>query len=492
MKKLYDLTVLQAKELLEEKKISGIELTESIIKRINNSETKINAFITLSLESALKTAKNLDKKAKNNESIKPLEGISFAVKDSFVTDEIKTTVGSKILENYIGQYDTTVVKRLKKAGAIIIGKTNLDEFCLGFTTETSAFKTTSNPWDLSRLPGGSSGGSAAAVIAGECIFSIGSEHYDSIRQPASWCGVVGLKPTYGLVSRYGIIAMASSLECPGPITKSVKDAGFILSLMAGFDNHDANSLKVKIPLYHKKIKKIKKGMKIGLPKEYFSNDVEKGVLKQIRAAIKILKTAGVKFITINLPSIKKTSSIFEVLYRAEVASNLARYDSIRYGKSSFESNLDKNYLNYREKFGPLIKRLILTDLRAVSGGEFENIYLDALKLRTLINNEFKKIFNTVDLIIGPMSPCIAFKKGFYKEGRYLGDNDTNKFRPIVDMIAQLPALCGFPGISVPCGFSKNMPVGLNIYGPKLSEQKILNAAYTYEQLTNWHKKRPKL
>lgn len=487
------MSIVQLHSLIINGEKSCLEITREILARIDKLESKINAFITITPKDAIRKAKEVDRKVTRGENIHLLAGIPVAIKDSFLTKGIKTTVASRVLENYIGQYDATVVEKLKKNDAVIVGKTNLDEFSLGFTTETSVFGPTSNPWDITRTPGGSSGGSAAAVASGESIYSIGSEHYDSIRQPAAWCGVVGFKPTYGLVSRYGIVAMASSLECPGPITKTVEDAAIVLDVLSGFDIRDANSLKVNINNYFKNLKPLAKNIKIGIAKEYFSSGVEKDVLKVVQEAIKTLKKLGSELVEISLPSLRETSTIFEVLYRAEVASNLARYDGVRYGGSIDKvKSWQDLYLQTRKNFGPLLKQQMLTDLRALSGGEFESIYDDALKLRRLVINEFSQIFKNVDLIVSPMSPCIAFKKGFYRKGKYYGNKQTDSFRPVVDIIAQLPALCGFPGISIPCGFSKNLPVGLQIYGPLFSEQLILNTAYAYERATSWNKMMPNL
>ena len=487
-----DLSIGRLHLLLKKREISVCELVESIYDRIENVESKIHAFITLIPKSMLRSsAKMIDKMFKQGIVTSPLQGIPVAVKDSFLTEGVRTTAGSKILRNYIGQYDATLVRKLKQSGAIIVGKTNLDEFSLGFTTETSAFGVTSNPWDTKRLPGGSSGGSAAAVAAGEAIFALGSEHYDSIRQPAAWCGVVGLKPTYGLVSRFGIIAMASSLECPGPITKTVEDAAIVMKEISGFDENDANSSKADVPDYTAHLNDSVKNMKIGLAEEYLSEEfLDSEIIAVIEAAMSVLTSLGAEVVKIKLPPLKHTSPIFEVLYRSEVASNLARYDGIRYGRNAESDYLEKLYFRAREGFGPLLKFLMVSDLRSISGGKFYSIYRDALKFRTLVNQSFEKIFKKVDLVIGPTSPSIAFKKGFYKDGSYRATRQTDKYRPFVDIIAQLPALCGLPGISVPCGFSENLPVGLNIYGPKFSESKILNLAHLYEQETAWRERRP--
>jgi aspartyl-tRNA(Asn)/glutamyl-tRNA(Gln) amidotransferase subunit A len=494
MKEIHEETISTLHCLLEQRKISSQEIIQKIIDRINEVEPKVRAFISPTPQEALAKARKVDAKISKGEEISFLAGIPVAIKDSFLTKGVRTTAGSKVLKNYLGQYDATVVKRLKDADAVIIGKTNLDEFSLGFTTETSAFGVTVNPWDLARVSGGSSGGSAAAVAAGESFYAIGSEHYDSIRQPAAWCGVVGFKPTYGLVSRYGIVAMASSLECPGPITKTVQDAAIDLSTIAGFDKNDANSLKNNVPDYWRGLNPSVKGIRLGIADAYFNSErVEDGVLKKVEGAVRVFEQLGAKLVSIKLPPLKQTSPIFEVLYRCEVASNLARYDGLRFGKRYKKRvDLESLYLRTRKNFGPLLKYLMLTELRAVAGGQFESIYNDALKLRSLVISEFKNIFEKVDLVISPMTPCVAFKKGFYKDGRYHGTIETDRFREIVDIIAQLPALGGLPGISLPCGFSQGLPVGLQIYGPLFREQNILNTAYAYEEETKWYKFTPNL
>ena len=481
-KHLYKLSLAKAQELLVQRQISSYELTHSVFNRIEEVEAKINAYTTLINKSvALKQTKLADKKLKNKSGNTNLTGIPYAIKDSFVTKGVPSTAASNVLKSYVGQYDSTVSAKLNAAGAILVGKTNLDEFCMGFTTETSCFGPTSNPWDTTRVPGGSSGGSAAAVAAGMCMFAIGSEHYDSIRQPAAWCGVVGLKPTYGAVSRYGIIAMASSLECPGPISKTVEDAALVLSVIYGRDLHDANTYSTE----EKKTfiaRDTQNKIKIGISLEYLEDFVDEDVLSIFKKALKAIAKLNVEVTEIKLPPIKHTTSIFEVLYRSEVASNLARYDGIRYPKSTkkFET-LDNLYNSTRVKFGPMLKYLMITELRSLSGGEFDCIYKDALKMRTLIDDYFSNVFKKVDFIISPMSPCLAFKKGFYQGGRYKSTPKTNKYRPFIDMVAQLPSLSGFPGISVPCGFAKGLPVGLNIYGPRYSEQGLINLAYKYQQ-----------
>jgi aspartyl-tRNA(Asn)/glutamyl-tRNA(Gln) amidotransferase subunit A len=493
MSNLPELTIHEVHKGLMQKKFSSKDLTLACLNRIKSLEGRIKAFISITSEVALKQAEGIDKKIARRGEISPLAGVPVSIKDVFCTKGIRTTAGSKMLENYIPVYDATVVARLKQNGAVILGKTNQDEFALGFTTETSAFQTTSNPWDLARTPGGSSGGSAASVISGETIYSLASEHCDSIRQPAAWCGVVGLKPTYGRASRFGIVAMASSLECPGPMTKCVKDAAIVTQVISGKDPDDATTADLQVPNYEKNLSARIEGVKIGVPKEYFREGLEEGVKEKVWEAIEVFKALKAKIKTVKLLPAEYSSAVYEVLYRAEVASNLARYDGVRYGfRDKKAKDLLDQYFRTRAKFGPLLKRQILTDLRAIAGGEFDKIYEKALKVRNLIKKDFEKLFKDVNVIIGPMSPCIAFKKDFYKSGVYQSTPATDRFQPLVDMYAEPPTLCGFPGISIPCGFSEELPIGLQIFGPQFSEQLVLNVAYAYEKITNWHKMKPKL
>jgi aspartyl-tRNA(Asn)/glutamyl-tRNA(Gln) amidotransferase subunit A len=493
MNDLPELTIHEAREGLVQKKFSSKDLTLACLSRIKSLEEKVKAFITVTSETALKQAERVDKKIARGEKISPLAGIPVSIKDVFCTKGIRTTTGSKILENYIPVYDATVVARLKQNEAVILGKTNQDEFALGFTTETSAFRVTSNPWDLSRTPGGSGGGSAASVISGEVIYSLASEHCDSIRQPAAWCGIVGLKPTYGRASRFGIVAMASSLECPGPMTKCVKDAAIVAQVISGKDSHDATTAEIQVPNYERNLSAKIEGVKVGVPKEYFREEVEEEVKEKVYKAIKVFKVLKAKIKAIKLFPAEYSAAVYEVLYRAEVASNLSRYDGIRYGfRDKKTKGLMGQYYKTRDKFGLLLKRQILTDLRAIAGGNFDKIYEKALKVRRLVKEDFERVFKEVDVIIGPMSPCIAFKKGFYKLGAHQATDKTDKLRSLVDMYAEPPTLCGFPGISIPCGFSEGLPIGLQIFGPQFLEQIVLNVAFAYEQATNWHKIRPKL
>jgi len=467
---LHQLSILQAKDGLKKGKFSAKELVKSLLQRIRNIDKKTRAFVTLNEKEALNQAEKIDKE-KDFEK-KPLLGIPIAVKDNFCTKGLRTTASSNILKKFFPVYEATVVKKLKDAGAILIGKTNLDAWAHGSSTETSDFFTSRNPWDIDRLPGGSSGGSAAAVAADMCLGAIGSETSGSIRQPAAWCGVVGLKPTYGRVSRYGLIAMGSSLDCPGPMTKTVEDAALLLEVLAGKDEKDATTLPKPTEKYLKKISFSIKGLKIGVPKEYFIPEIQKEVLDNVWQAVKLLEKMGGKILEISLLDPKYSVAVYTIIQRSEVSSNLARYDGIRYGEK-------------REMFGEEAKRRIMLGTYALSAGYYDQYYVKAQKVRTLICQDFEKAFQKVDIIVGPTSPSVALPVGATK--------DSFMFGELQDILVEASSLAGLPGINVCCGFSKeNLPVGLQIIGPQLSEQLILDVAYAYQQQTDWHKLKPNL
>ncbi|OGY23564.1 MAG: glutaminyl-tRNA synthase (glutamine-hydrolyzing) subunit A, partial [Candidatus Woykebacteria bacterium GWB1_45_5] len=399
-----------------------------------------------------------------------LTGVPAAIKDVIVTKGIRTTAGSKILEDFTPPYSATVYEKLETAGVVVVGKTNLDEFAMGASTENSAYKITKNPWDFSRVPGGSSGGSAAAVAADMAIYSLGSDTGGSIRQPASFCGVVGLKPTYGRVSRYGLIAMASSLDQIGPITKTVEDAALVLNEIAGYDPCDSTCVDKESPDYTSFLKPIIKGAKIGVPKEFFGEGVDLQVAEAIKKAISRLESLGAKIIEISLPRTKEAISVYYLIMPSEVSANLSRYDGIRFGSS-------------RDKFGPEVKRRIMLGTYALSAGYYDAYYLKAAKVRTLISQEFKGAFKKVDVIVGPVSPVLPFK---------IGERVDNPLQMYLADILTVPVnLAGLPGISIPCGLVSGLPVGLQIIADHWQEGKIFNVAYAYEQNFPFREK-PKL
>lgn len=460
MKNFEALTIAQAARGLSTKKFSSKELTKFILGRIKKLDKKIGAYLFLTEEKALKTADEADYLLLSGQTNSVLTGIPFALKDILVTRGIKTTAGSKILKNFIPPYSSTVYEKLESKKGVLLGKTNLDEFAMGASTENSAFQKTHNPWDFSKVPGGSSGGSAAAVAADMCIFAVGSDTGGSIRQPASFCGVVGLKPTYGRVSRYGLIAMASSLDQVGPITKTVEDSAIVMNEISGFDEKDSTSVREEVPDFTSFLKKDIKGMKIGIPKEFFGEGVESEVSNAIKNAIKRFETLGAKLVDISLPRSKEAVSVYYLIVPSEVSSNMARYDGVRFGSA-------------RDDFGPEVKRRIMLGTYALSAGYYDAYYLKASKVRTLIINEFQKAFKGVDVIVGPTSPVLPFN---------LGEKIESPLQMYLADLLTVPAsLAGLPAISIPCSLVSGLPVGLQIIGDYWQEGKILQTAFAYEQ-----------
>jgi aspartyl-tRNA(Asn)/glutamyl-tRNA(Gln) amidotransferase subunit A len=469
-----NLTIKQAKEGLKTKKFSSVELTKTCLEQIKKTESKLNAFVTVCEKEALEQARKADGLIENQPSAishLPLLGIPIAIKDNFSTIDIKTTASSKVLEDYIPPYDATVVKKLKDAGMVLLGKTNMDAWAHGSSTESSDFGSSKNPWNTNHLPGGSSGGSAAAVAANQCIAAIGSETAGSIRQPASWCGVVGLKPTYGRVSRYGVIAMGSSLDSPGPITKTVEDSALILNVLAGNDDMDATTSPLPVGDYLKNLNKSIKNIKIGISNEYFIKEIDKEVEEAVKKAVLKLIGFGAKQEDIKLFNPKYAIDVYTIIQRSEVSSNLARYDGIRYG-------------NKRDKFMEEAKRRIMFGTYALSSGYYDQYYNKAQQVRTVIINDFKKAFEKVDVIIAPTSPSLALPLGATK--------DASMFGEIADVLVEPSSIAGLTGINIPIEFSKSgLPIGMQIIGPQFSEELILNVAHQYElntQNEDWRKK----
>ncbi len=456
---LNTLTISEVTTGLKEKKFSAFDLISACFKRIHEVDPKIHAFLALDKENALKTAREADQVINPAAfSSKPLLGVPIAVKDNFNTIGIETTASSKILKGYIPPYDATVVRKLKDAGAIIIGKTNMDAFAHGSSTETSDFGPTLNPWNTDHLPGGSSGGSAAAIASDEVTTSIGSETAGSIRGPAAWCGIVGLKPTYGRVSRYGLMAMASSTDSPGPITKSVEDAETLYHILAGFDPLDATTGKEKPKRAVKDLDL--KNIKIGLPKEYFRPEAQSGVNEKVLEGAKLLEERGAKLIEVSTFDPKYAVSVYTILQRSEVSSNLARFDGIRFGGPRSEFN-DEN------------KRRIMLGTYTLSAGYYDAYYKKAQKVRTLIVNDFNKIFEGVDILLAPTLPSVAPKKGV--------TDGESMFGELADILTEPSSIAGLPGISLPSGLVDGLPVGLQLIGPQWSEDLILAVAYQYEK-----------
>lgn len=464
------LTIAKAKEALKKKEFSSVELTKQYLERIKQLEPKLNAFVTVTEEEALKNARAADEKLAKGEDL-PLLGIPISIKDNFSTNGIKTTASSNVLKNYIPPFDATVVARLKAAGMVLLGKTNMDAFAHGSSTETSDFGPSKNPWNTDHLPGGSSGGAAVTVSADQALAAIGSETAGSIRQPASWCGVVGFKPTYGRVSRYGVVAMGSSLDSPGPITKTVEDSAMILQVLAGHDPLDATTSPREVPDYLKDFKKDIKGLKIGIADDYFDG-VDEEVKEKVEEAINVLEKLGAKTKRINLFHPKYAIAVYTIIQRGEVSSNLARLDGIRYG-------------NDRSHFGAEAKRRIMLGTYTLSAGYYDQYYNKAVKVRTVIVEDFKKAFSEVDLIVGPTSPSTALPIGA-TEGQSM-------FGELQDMLVEPSSLAGLSGINMPVGFSKaGLPIGMQIIGPHWGEELVLRAGYNYEQANPLMDKKPNL
>ena len=472
---LNEKTAHELHEMLTAKKISAVELTEEVFKKIAESEDKIGAFVTLTKDEAIKSAKVVDEKISHGEDISILAGIPCAIKDNICTKGIKTTCASKILENFVPPYNATVMNKLNAIDPVVVGKTNMDEFAMGGSTENSGFHVTHNPHDLERVPGGSSGGSAAAVASNETIYALGSDTGGSIRQPASFCGVVGLKPTYGRVSRYGLVAYASSLDQIGPITKDVTDCAHVLNVISGHDEMDSTSSTAEVPDFTKSLIADVKNLKIGLPKEYFIDGMDNEVENAVRNAAKTFEKLGATLKEISLPHTDVAVSTYYLIAPAEAATNLERYDGVSYGARVDGVDVVEMMKNTRsEKFGEEVKRRIMIGNYALSAGYYDAYYLKALKVRTLIQKDFIEAFKDVDIILAPTAPTAAYK---------IGEMISDPLKMYLQDICTVPLnLAGLPGISIPCGFTSNkLPIGFQLIGKALDEATIIQAAYTYEQ-----------
>jgi aspartyl-tRNA(Asn)/glutamyl-tRNA(Gln) amidotransferase subunit A len=480
----YDLTAHEIHDLLVKKEVTCEEITKSIIQRIDDVDPKVNAFITKTEDLALEQAKKVDEKISKGEEIGALEGVPMALKDNICTDGIATTCASKMLENFVPFYDAHVAKCIKEANSPILGKLNMDEFAMGSSTETSYFFSTKNPYDLERVPGGSSGGSAAAVSAGMAVYSLGSDTGGSVRQPAAYCGVVGMKPTYGLVSRYGCVAYASSFDQVGPITKDVTDCANVLNAITGYDPMDSTSLNLPKVDYTKALVNDISGMKIGLPVDYIEGIISEDVRKAFLEAVDFFKSLGATVEEFKMKAAKYALPAYYIISGAEASSNLARFDGIRYGyRTENYSDLKELYENTRsEGFGAEVKRRIMIGSYALSSGYYDDYYIKAQKVRTIIINDFNEQFKKYDFLITPTTISTAFKFGEKTEDPL--EMYQNDFCTVSVNIAGLPA------ISIPCGSgSGNMPVGIHIIGKSLDESTVLRAAYTFEQNTDFHKNR---
>lgn len=477
---LYKLTAHELHDKLVKKEISSVELTENVYSRIDEVEDKVQAYVTLDKENALAQAAKVDAKIAAGEEIAPLAGIPGAIKDNICTKGLLTTCSSKMLSNVVPIYDAHVITKLRADDAIFTGKTNMDEFAMGSTTETSYFHKTYNPWNLERVPGGSSGGSAAAIAAGEAIWSLGSDTGGSIRQPASFNGCVGIKPTYGRVSRYGCVAFASSLDQIGPITRDVTDAATVLNCICGKDEHDSTSLPVDVPDFTKALRTDVKGLRIGLPKEYYGEGVDAKVKAEIEKAVKKYEELGAEIIDVSLPHTEYAVITYYIIAPAEASANLARYDGVRYGfrASNATSAPEMTRLSRTEGFGPEVRRRIMLGTYVLSSGYYDAYYKKAMQVRTLIRRDFNEAFEKCDVLLTPTSPVVA----------YPVDGKMDPLSIYMLDVTTIPVnMAGLPGISIPCGFADGMPVGMQLIGKVLDEETVLRAAYTFEQATDFHK-----
>jgi aspartyl-tRNA(Asn)/glutamyl-tRNA(Gln) amidotransferase subunit A len=484
---LFELTIAEAIAKLKKKECSSEELTASVFERISGTEDRLNSYITLTEETARLQAKAVDARRAKGETLPPLAGIPLGLKDIFVTKDILTTCASKILENFIPPYNGTAVQKLIDQDFVLTGKLNMDEFAMGSSTETSFFKKSKNPWNLECIPGGSSGGSASSVAGGQCLGALGTDTGGSIRQPASLCGIVGLKPTYGRVSRYGVVAFASSLDQVGPMTQDVRDAAILLGSIAGHDPLDSTSVDRPVPDYTQFLRPEAKGFKVGVPKEYFIEGLDQEVRSAVEKALKQYEAMGAEIHEVSLPHTEYAVPTYYILAPAEASSNLARYDGVRYGyRSPQAKNLLELYKKSRsEGFGPEVKRRIMLGTYVLSAGYYDAYYLKAQKVRTLILRDFQEAFKKVDVLVTPTAPTPAFKIGEKTEDplqMYLSDIFTINVN-----------LAGLPGMSLPCGLSSTgLPIGMQLIAGPFQEDKIFHAAYAYEQATDWHQKRPPL
>jgi aspartyl-tRNA(Asn)/glutamyl-tRNA(Gln) amidotransferase subunit A len=480
------LTVHDLSERLRRRELSSRELTDAVFQRVSATEDRVQAYLTLCRDLALAQAEEADRRLRSGGDHPPLLGIPVALKDIFLTRGVRTTCASKILNNFVPPYDATAVARLADAGAVFIGKTNLDEFAMGSSTENSAFKATRNPWALDRVPGGSSGGSAAAVAADQCIAALGTDTGGSIRQPAACCGIVGLKPTYGRVSRFGVVAFASSLDQVGPMTKDVTDCAIVLRAIAGHDPKDSTSVEAPTPDYAARLRGEPKGIRIGIPKEYFIPGMQAEVEAAVREAIRTLAAQGARIEEISLPHTEYAVATYYIIATAEASSNLARYDGIRYGHRAGAKDLTELYTRSRsEGFGREVKRRIMLGTYALSAGYYDAYYLKAQRVRALVKKDFDEAFKKCDAILTPTAPTTAFKLGEKLEDplqMYLSDIFTISVN-----------LAGVPALALPCGFdAQGLPIGMQVIGKHFDEETLLRVGYAYEQATDWHRRKPAL
>jgi len=479
------MTIHQAHELLSRRRISSVELTRAVIEHIEQVDDQVRAYLRTTPEAALESAEAADRRRAGGED-HPLLGIPLAIKDVLCTKAVETTCASRILEGFVPPYDATAISRLRQAGSVLLGKTNTDEFAMGSSTENSAYFVTHNPWNLARVPGGSSGGSAAAVAADECLGALGTDTGGSVRQPAAFCGVAGLKPTYGRVSRYGLVAFASSFDQVGTLGKDVTDCAILLQAVAGHDPKDSTSAKLPVPNYLDALRSDVAGMRLGVPKEYFARGMQPEVEQAVRAALDVWTDLGAQVLEVSLPHTEYALPVYYLLAPAEASANLARYDSVRYGLSAPHAlDIWDAYRKTRQKgFGAEVKRRIMLGTYALSAGYYDAYYLKAQKARTLIKQDFDRAFEQCDALIAPSTPTTAFRIG------EKADDPLQMY--LTDIFTLSLNLAGLCGIAIPCGLAQGLPIGLQVLGDAYDEETILRVAYAYEQATGWHLHKPTL
>ena len=480
---LHQLTIHEAARLLEEGQISSVELTRALLKRIQAVEPRVKAYITVDADAALAQAEESDARSRRGLGRGPLEGIPLALKDILCTRGVLTTCGSRMLHNFVPPYDATAVRRLKDAGFVLLGKTNMDEFAMGSSCENSAFFPTRNPWDMSRVPGGSSGGSGAAVGADEALGALGSDTGGSVRLPAAYCGVVGLKPTYGRVSRYGLVAFGSSLDVIGPLGKDVEDVALLLQAIAGPDERDSTTPAEPVPDYRAGLRAGVMGLRIGVPREYFGEGMQPEVENAVRAAIRQLEELGATVEEVSLPHTRYGVAAYYIIAPSEASANLARYDGVKYGFVAPAEDMWATMERTRAQgFGPEVKRRIMLGTYALSAGYYDAYYVKAQKVRTLIKRDFEAAFSRCDLLAAPTAPTTAFKLG--------EKTDDPVAMYLTDVFTITANAAGIPALSLPCGFADGLPVGLQLLGRPFDEATLLRVAHAYEQSTDWHTRKP--
>jgi len=471
--------------MLRQRKVSSVELTQAVLDRIRQVEPRVQAYVTLTEQRAMADARAADERLARGDAA-PLTGVPMQIKDVMNTRGVRTTCSSRMLENYVPIYDATVVAKLKAQGAVLLGKGNMDEFAMGSSTENSAFFPTHNPWDLERVPGGSSGGSAAAVAAGECFFSLGSDTGGSIRQPASLCGVSAIKPTYGRVSRYGLVAFASSLDQIGPLCRDAEDCAIVLEAIAGHDPRDSTSVTDPVPHYRAALGRGVRGLRVGVPKEYFGEGIDRDVDQAVRAAVRELEKLGATVGECSLPLTRYGLPVYYIIAPSECSANLARYDGVKYGHA-FQGDAtmwEAMERTRREGFGPEVRRRIMLGTYALSAGYYDAYYRKAMQVRTLIRREMDEAFQRFDVLVTPTSPSVAFK---------IGEKASDPVAMYKSDICTIPVnIAGIPCISIPCGFSDGLPIGMQVMARPLSEETIFRAAHAYQRATDWHSRRPSL